>query len=463
MIKSLKTRLIWTLLGLTLFVWLASAILTIYSAGRATEQQVDRQLEQYSHLVTYISRVFARQIDEGLPLYETWGDNPLERLRERPMEVEAPELGEFRPAVNIWLGDRLIAVMAGSPQFERPTVAGFSYVDAADGGGRWRVLTRYDAVSELWIRVGVEFELARGSLLRTLARELLPLLVVLPLTVVALYLGVSSGLSPLRNLAGQIARRKPGLLEPVAMEGVPAEISDLVASVNKLMQRLAHALESEQRFTANAAHELLTPLAAIKTEVQLCQKTMRDEDDAAMLQGIVERVDRAGHSVEQLLTLARLDPDVPLPTSAVNLRDLLAETLAETGHLAAGRQLAVDLPEGDDVFVEGSESALAIMLRNLLVNAFRYASEATTVRIRVANDDGVALSICNDCRPLPSEELARVGDRFYRVPGSPGPGAGLGLSIIERIAEHHGARFAVDTSDTGTVFCATISGLRPVD
>jgi len=291
---------------------------------------------------------------------------------------------------------------------------------------------------------------------------LLPLLVVLPLTLVALYLGVSGGLLPLNNLAAQIARRKPGLLEPVATDDVPLEISDLVASINRLMERLAHALESEQRFTANAAHELLTPLAAIKTEVQLCQRQMRDGNDAAMLQGIVERVDRASHSVDQLLTLARLDPDAPLPASAVDLRGLLVETLAETGHLAVQRRLEVDLPEGDKLVVEGSESALAILLRNLLVNAFRYAAEGSTVRIRLTADEEVSLSIYNDCAPLAPEELKHLGDRFYRVPGSPGPGAGLGLSIVERIAGQHGARFEVATLEEDTVFCATVSGLRGV-
>ena len=111
--------------------------------------------------------------------------------------------------------------------------------------------------------------------------------------------------------------------------------------------------------------------------------------------------------------------------------------------------------------MEGSEGALAILLRNLLVNAFRYANEGTVVRIRLADDDGISLSICNDCAPLASRELQRIGDRFYRIPGSQGPGAGLGLSIVNRIVEQHGARFKVDTREDGTVFCATVSGLNP--
>ena len=210
---SLKERLIWILLSLILLVWLASAAIALLSTGRALQNQIDTQLSQYTHLVTYISRIFARQIDEGLPLYDSWGENDLQQLRTSPMVVEGPEQTGLNPAVNIWLADKLIAVIEGSPHFERPTTEGFSYLETSDGSGRWRVLTQYDDVSELWIRVGVEFDAARQSMLATLGRELLPLLIVIPLTIAVLYLGVSRGLIPLNNLAQQIYRRKPGLLD----------------------------------------------------------------------------------------------------------------------------------------------------------------------------------------------------------------------------------------------------------
>lgn len=456
MMASLKKRLIWTLLGLTLLVWIAAAVITFFSAGQALQQQVDTQLEQYSHLVTYISRIFARQIDEGLPLYDAWANNDLEQLRQQPMVVEGPDQGPLKPAVNIWLNQKLIAVMEDSPHFERPGSEGFSYVDADDGSGRWRVLTHYDEVSTLWIRVGVEFGAARRSLLRNLGRELLPLLMVLPLTVAVLYLGVSRGLLPLNNLAGQIARRKPGLLDPVATRGVPVEASALVSSINKLLQRLAFALEGEQRFTANAAHELMTPLAAIKAEVQLCQRQLTDDRAGAMLQRIAQRVDRASHSVEQLLTLARLDPDAPMPVEPVPLRSLLVEVLADTAHLAVERELEVELAGEVDCEVNGSAEALAILLRNLLTNAFRYANAGSVIRISLHADQPVTLEICNECAPLSADEFAHICDRFYRVPGSASLGAGLGLSIVTRIADQHGARFEAVPGGDGSGFCARV-------
>ncbi|MEZ5571083.1 MAG: histidine kinase dimerization/phospho-acceptor domain-containing protein [Halioglobus sp.] len=453
---SLKWRLVWILLALILFTWLASAVVLYFSSDDALEVQIDDQLHHYSHMVMYISRVFAHQIDEGLPLYESWKDNPLEELRQRPMVVARPEDGELTPAVNIWLNDKLIAEMAGSPRFEKPTKNGFYYQTSNNGEGRWRLFSHYDAVSELWIVVAIEVAPARRSMLATLVRGLLPLLIVLPLTLMVVYFGVSRGLAPLHTLVRQIARRKPGQLDAMQTAGVPAEVAGVVNSINQLMERLAFALEAEQRFTANAAHELTTPLAAIKAEVQLCQRQLHGSAAAGMLSGIVDRVDRASHTVEQLLTLARLDPEVPMECLPVPLRALLTEVLAETGHLAAARDIAVDFKEGPECIVSGNEEALAILLRNLLVNAFHYATPGTTVQITLGSDEAVHLMICNECAPLSPDEFRQISHRFYRVPGTDSVGSGLGLSIVERIAALHEAQFSARPKQTGDGFCVSL-------
>jgi signal transduction histidine kinase len=245
-------------------------------------------------------------------------------------------------------------------------------------------------------------------------------------------------------------------LEPLATTGVPSEVAGVVTSINALMERLAFALEAEQRFTANAAHELTTPLAAIKAEVQLCQRQLRDAAAARLLSGISDRVDRASHTVEQLLTLARLDPEFPLQCVPVPLRALLAEVLAETGHLARANDLIVDLAAGPEITVSGNVEALAILLRNLLVNAFRYATPGTTLHIRLALADAVHLEICNACPPLSAAEFRQISQRFYRVPGTAPVGAGLGLSIVERIATLHDATFSAGPQPAGDGFCARL-------
>ena len=454
MSHSLKRRLIWILLGLTLSAWVASAVLTFVYASRVMQDQVDLQLQQYSDLVNYITQVFARSLDEGRPVDEPWFREEFAAAHQEPMVIEAPMHDGLSPALNIWMDQKLIAMLPDSPRFGRPDQEGFTFLDL--GQSQWRILTRYDVPTGLWMRVGIELGEARWAMLETLARALLPLAIVLPLTVLLLYVGVSRGLLPLKTLAGQIARRKPGLLDPVETEGVPVEVQGVVASLNRLLERLAFALESEQRFTANAAHELMTPLAAIKTEVQVCQRQVQDSDSRRMLERIGLRVDRATHTVEQLLTLARLDPEAPLAETTIDLRALLTEVVAETAHLAAARDLQVDLSGNSPATVQGSAEALAILLRNLLVNAFRYADAASVIRIELQRGQAVQLEICNDCPALTAEEFGRICARFYRVPGSAGLGAGLGLSIVHRIADQHGADFHVGPRVQGDGFCARL-------
>lgn len=439
---SLKKRLIWILLGLTLFAWITSALVTYVYANRALNQQVDTQLEQYADLVGYITDVFARQIEGGLPIYESWTGHDYDQAHLEPIVIEPPFSQGVTPAVNIWEGDNLIAIVANSPRFERPVAPGFAYQRLAGGESEWRTLAREDRVNGLQILVGIEPGAARESMLETLGRSLQPLMIILPLTVIVLYLGVARGLLPLRHLADQISHRNPAQLDPVDTESVPEEVAGVVDSLNVLLGRLAMALEGEQRFTANAAHELMTPLAAIKTEVQLCQRQMKEEPGRSMLERIAQRVDRASHTVEQLLTLARVDPDAPMATEPVTLQALLTEVLAETAHLCSPRDLQVEVTVGPESELMGNSEALAILLRNLLVNAFRYASPGSVIEVNLS--EGPLLSISNDCEPLSKAEFTALCERFFRVPGSDGLGAGLGLSIVSRVAELHGAKLRLE-------------------
>lgn len=451
-VTSLKTRLVLILLALTLAAWGASALVTAAFTNRVMLDQVDRQLEQYAGLVNYISTVFARQVDEGVPLSEPWLQGKFETAHLEPIVIAPPAGEQLSPAVNIWLDRNLIAVMANSPRFEEPLVEGFTFGGVASGDSNWRILARYDELTGLWLQVGMEMGDARRAMLSMLGRALLPLLIVLPMTIALLYYGVSRGLKPLKNLADQISQRNPVLLDPVDPRDVPAEMQGVVSSLNGLLQRLAMALEGEQRFTANAAHELLTPLAAIKTEVQLCQLQLDDERSAAMLARIVQRVDRASHTVSQLLTLARFDPEQAVAGQRVCLQTLLEEALANTSHLADERGLTVAVDATDNTTILGSEHALYILFCNVLINAFRYASPGTVVQVALGGAEEVVFAVSNACSTLSRQEFERIGERFYRVPGSAGQGAGLGLSIVAHIAGQHGAAMSVGPGEAGGGF-----------
>jgi signal transduction histidine kinase len=461
MTASLRKRLVMILLALMLFAWVGSAAITGAYASRVLLDQVDRQLEQYSSLVSYITEIFAIQIDAGNEIPGIGTAAHIEGVGVEPMVIDAPASEGLTPVVNIFLGDQLFAVLENSPRFDVPTTEGFSFrlIDGSvDIHNHWRILSRHDKTNGLWIMVGIELDQARWALLGTFAQALFPLFIILPLTVGLVYFGVSRGLRPLRSLARQIAERSPQQLEAVALNKVPEEMQSTVVALNKLLERLGFALESEQRFTANAAHELMTPLAAIKTEVQLCQRQLSDQPPRVMLQRIAARVDRATHTVEQLLTLARVDPDAPLEMTDVHLRAQLIEALADTAHLAVESGLEIDLVEGVECILKGSEESLGILLRNLLSNAFRYGTPGSAVKINlVSGGQGCELEICNDCATLSPAEFERIDQRFYRVPGSKGLGAGLGLSIVTRIADQHGALFNAHADDGGEGFCARLS------
>lgn len=462
MSRSLKRRLLLIVLGLVLLSWVGSAAVTAFYTSRVLLAQVDRQLEQYADLVSYIAQVFERQLEAGVPVSEPWLTGTLEKGFEQPMIVDNAAASGVSPALNIWLDGRLLAVLRGSPRFDRPAEAGFHFRERDEGRSHWRVLARAEDPSGLWIVVGIDMDQARWSLWGGLLRVLFPLLFLLPLTLLVLYLGIERGLGPLRALAGQISRRNPRELEPVRPAAAPLELEPVVEALNDLLARLAQALESEQRFTANAAHELVTPLAAIKTEVQLCQRLLPDADARARLDRIAARVDRAHHTVEQLLTLARLDPDSPLPGSPVALDRLVQDIAAETAGLARERGLALDLELGDSARVQGNDEALAILVRNLLANACRYARSDSPVTVRLESGaEQVSLAIANDCESLSAGEYERLLQRFYRRPGSRGPGAGLGLSIAARVAEQHGASLHVGPRNNGRGFVATV--VFPVD
>jgi signal transduction histidine kinase len=454
--SSLRKRLILILLLLMLFAWISSAVLTVLASSRVLIDQVDRQLTQYSELVYYMTQIFAGAEEDELKEAYPWLQEALQ-ADNLPMKIAGPQGEDLAPALNIWHRDILIASLEGSPRFNHPEREGFAFQRDPEGESGWRILVRHDAENDLWLLVGIDMDRARWAIFQVFGRAVFPLLIVLPLTIIVLYFGVSRGLRPLKLLAQQIGRRNPRLLEPIEQEGVPEEITPVVESLNELLSRLGEALESEQRFTANAAHELQTPLAAIKTEVQLGQLQAVDEDSRRMLGRIAARVDRASHTVEQLLTLARLDPEVGMQTETVELRSFLTELIAETAHIAADGNLSVNFSDGVAQMVTAERESLAILLRNALLNAFRYATPGSEVLVELAlAGEGVCLRLSNDCDPISEHHFDQLRQRFFRVPGSAGTGAGLGLSIIQRVADRHGAALNLSPQDGQRGFCLSL-------
>ena len=350
--------------------------------------------------------------------------------------------GPLAPAVNIFIGEQQLIIGENTPIFQLPNKAKLKVFDRiGEPKEVWRVLYSHDEELDVWFAVGVNLNRAENSLRWIFASMLMPLLIVLPLTGLFIYYGTSHGIKPLRKLAEQISERTPESLAPIEADCPYSELEPLHSSLNSLLARLERALESEQRFTANAAHEMQTPLAAIKIEVQLCQRMVTDDGIKAMLSRINDRVDRASHTVKQLLTLARLDPQLQVNYDVLDLNELLLEVSAELGHIAADKNLSISLSD-TSVLTSGNREGLLILLRNILGNAFKYTPDNGRINVGLAQSDVITLTITNDCDDIADEDVAKLSDRFYRPAGSSSTGAGLGLSMVERICEMHRGSFS---------------------
>ncbi|HEX4584504.1 MAG TPA: ATP-binding protein [Burkholderiaceae bacterium] len=254
----------------------------------------------------------------------------------------------------------------------------------------------------------------------------------------------------LQDSARQLTQRSPNDLRPIEVDAPPREVQPLVSEINALFRRFANALENERRFTSAAAHELRTPLAAVKVHAQVAQLTRTAPERKKALDQLVLAIDRASHMVDQLLTLSRLDGMLALRTGASPLRlDVIAGHVIDEVRPLLGRRgqrIEADLSACE---IDGMEFGVASLLRNLIDNAMRYGPPAGEIRVTVRPENGNGLAIVEDAGPgIPSEERERVFERFYRLFGD-GDGCGIGLSIVRTVAEVHHARIDLDKSNLG--------------
>ena len=307
-----------------------------------------------------------------------------------------------------------------------------------------------------------------------LAAMLLPQLLLIATAGILIWYGVGRGLGPLDRLRGDILRRSHRDLSPLEASRVPAEVAPLVNALNELFERLDRAVAGQNRFIADAAHQLRTPLAGLKTQAELA---MREDDPVAMraaLERVRAAVDRSVHLVNQLLALARADHshEHPLPTVPLELSRLARKTTAEWIGKAMDAQLDLGFETLEDaVQIQGNAELLHELLDNLIDNALCYTPAGGSVTVRVARQGQSYLLEVEDNGPgIVPAERERVLERFHRAEGTPGDGCGLGLAIVREIANLHGATVAIGEGARGRgarvsiVFPATVppvENLRP--
>jgi two-component system OmpR family sensor kinase len=334
------------------------------------------------------------------------------------------------------------------------------YTTLEHEGRAWRVYTTFS--SPQTIQVGQPTQLRTELAAITAGRLLLPVLVILPLLGLLGWWIVGRGLAPLATLADSLARRVPTSLDPVPVMESPEEVQPLVRSLNDLLARLADAFDTQRRFAADAAHELRTPLTALTLQIQLARRAESPEERAVALDRLEQGVKRATRLVQQLLTMARLDPDAARPAESFDLAAVAASVIEEKTAFAEQQGVALSL-SADAVAICGQEDALRILLANLVDNALRYTPPGGTVQVSVGRDGEDALVEVADTGPgIAEEERERVFDRFYRGPRAPAGGSGLGLAIVRQVVVLHSGAISLGTSPSGGLLVSARFPARPV-
>ena len=278
----------------------------------------------------------------------------------------------------------------------------------------------------------------------------LPLAVVFPLLLVAIYFSVRRGLKPLDELAHDVSCRSPENLSLLPDEATPREVQPLVTALNRLIFRVNNSLENERRFTADAAHELRTPLAAVRIQTQVAMLSEDAEKRNHALAQALAGVDRSTRLVEQMLRLARLDPLARLLTpEKVDLAELVRDVVAGLRDASSATAITVDLDETVSL-IDGDVGLLEIALRNLVDNSLRYSAPDSSVMVFLRSETvGLVMGVSDNGPGVKAEELPRLVERFYRGASVLAEGSGLGLTIVHRIAELHGARLELANREGG--------------
>ena len=422
---SIRKRLLLNLVLLFTTAWMGLAAATYFEARHEIEELFDAQLAQAAGVVTEL--VLANL------------DSSAGASTRLAREVYGHHY-ERKISFQIWEGDQLLVRSKSAPTARLSPSMGFT--DERIGNERWRVFAMHseDRRHEVYVAEGYA---VRDELVNDITHNALyPLLVALPVVALLIWYSIGRGLAPLQRLATEVSRRTPQQLKPIEASAAPDEVQPLTDSLNSLLLRLQDAFARETRFTADAAHELRTPLASIKAQAQVALRAVDDDERRASLHKIVEGVDHSSHLLEQMLTLARLEPEAyRKELEPVDLAPIAEAVVGELAPYALDKGVTIGLdarctPAAPCV-VRGYATALGILLRNLIDNAVRYSPAGSEVEVILEATPADVELIVRDTGPgIPEHLRERVFDPFFRQRNDD-RGCGLGLSIVQRIARLH--------------------------
>lgn len=422
---SLRARLLsWIAVPITIAALLALS-LSYYFARHEIEEVYDAQLV---HSAKVLLQLTEHEIAQGKN-FNLGLENPdLQHGYER-------DLG-FR----VWIAHEIITLSPNTQDFgnfEAPP--GFS--NRRVNGHEWRLFVFLDPARKIKIEVSESMDIRTELIIQLMLSLIVPALFFLPLILLIIGIGIRKVLKPVVKISAAVDERGSDDLSPIEKCAMPQEIAPLVLALNRLFKRMEESFKREREFTDYAAHELRTPLAAMKTQTQvLMKKAYNLPECAESLRNLQASIDRATHLVEQLLLLAHLQNET-LPKEKISLSDCLLDVIESTRPRIAKKEITLTKEIARDVFIKAHGGSIDILLSNLLDNAVKYTPAGGTIHI-ILDRKGI-LAIADTGPGLSDTDKARVFERFVRADKTGQSGSGLGLSIVQWIADAHGVPVAL--------------------
>ena len=424
---SIRRSLLSLLLAITVSIWGFSGVVVYIEADQESKELFDQSLAETGHLLLTLA-------DHQMEMHFA---TSYKTLTESNVEQHSQYL-----LLQIWDSQqRLLYKNNAAPMspLADPKQNGFSWTQI--NGDKWRTYTIWNATQRLQIQIAEPISHRKDISGRFAYKLLLFTLLILPLMAGVIWWTINRLFSALQHSADQVSTRTPSDLGKVDLSNAPIELHSLLGALNHLFERVSHAMEQEQRFTANASHELRTPLAAIKANLQVIQRARNDQERQEAAAGLLISVDRSTRLVEQLMTLSRLDPQAQRDHNLklADLQGFLTAQRSELAQIADKHHLEfiTELAPASCLF---NPDSLAILVRNLIDNAVRYTPAGGTITLRCGYQDNKAFLVVNDTGPgIPDEMHEKVFERFFRLPNASASGSGLGLSIVKSIVLSHDA------------------------
>lgn len=431
-VRSLRRRLLMSVSIGTLALWAGAAAMSYRQAQHEVQELMDAQMAQSAALLLTLA---------------TKAPASLEGLASNMASLRGASDGsnELTLEFQVRRADGSLVARSTLAPMEEPAGA-LGFADFSEANAPWRGLMLATGDGAYRIQVAQSIRLRDQEALEIAAKTVLPLGLFIPLLLALIYYAVRRALKPLDDLAAEVSARSSENLHPLAGTRVPLEVQPLVDELNRLLLRLGTTLENERRFTADAAHELRTPLAAVKVQAQVALASRAEPEHQHALRQVIAGTDRATRLVEQLLRLARLDPLARLPTGEIlDLAALARTAVEETCEIATDGRSPVRLAiVSEPVPVFGSHDLLAMALRNLIDNARRYTPRECEITVFVRLENGFpVMGVMDNGQGVPNEELPKLVERFYRGREASAEGSGLGLAIVHRIAQLHDAHLEI--------------------